>query len=461
MSRTADGEEGKGTGPRGKGEAVGSVWARRFAGQAREALFDRFNASLEQDIFLADAEIRASAAYAAALGRAGVLTAAEVEAVRLGLDRVRARIMAGEEGLARYEDVHSAVELLLTEEIGETGRKLHTGRSRNEQVTTDERLWLKQKIPEAIEAASAVEAALARLADKHPDALFPGYTHLQPAQVVPFALWAKSYVEPMARGRERLREALGRVDVLPLGSGALAGTTVALDREKLCEDLGFGGLTENAMDAVADRTFILDVLYALAVLMLDAGRLASDLIIYASRDFGLINMDAAIATSSSLMPQKKNPDIFELVRAAAGAAAGRLMEMFMVLKGLPSTYNKDLQADKRPLREGVEEPIEALRVLAAALGHIRPRADVPAAVLDPGLYAADLVDYLVKRGVPFREAHGIVGSIVAWTEKTGTLMDHLPVEDWRRFSPLFDESVWEVFNPRRSIGIRIGGGGQV
>jgi argininosuccinate lyase len=208
------------------------------------------------------------------------------------------------------------------------------------------------------------------------------------------------------------------------------------------------------MDAVADRTFILDALYAMAVLMLDAGRLAADLIIYASKEFGLIEMGAAIATSSSLMPQKKNPDIFELVRAESGAAVGRLMEMMMVLKGLPSAYNKDLQADKRPLREGMEEPIEALRVLAAALGRVRPRAEVPAALGDPGLYAADVVDHLVKRGVPFREAHGIVGAAVAEAEKTGRGGDSLAVEEWRRFSPLVGEDIQSVFDPRRSVALR-------
>ncbi|MCX6561189.1 MAG: lyase family protein, partial [Candidatus Aminicenantes bacterium] len=252
----------------------------------------------------------------------------------------------------------------------------------------------------------------------------------------------------------RLGEALARVDVLPLGSGALAGSTVALDREKMRADLGFGRVTENPMDAVADRTFILDVLYAMAVMMLDVGRLASDLVIYVTREFGLIEMDAAVATSSSLMPQKKNPDIFELIRAASGAAAGRLMATFMTLKGLPSTYNKDLQADKRPLREGVEEPIEVMRVLAEALGHIRPRAEVPAAVLDPGLYAADLVDYLVGRGVSFREAHGIVGAAVAEAEKAGTPLNALGMEAWRRISPIFDHDVIAVFDPRRSIKSR-------
>ncbi len=444
-------------GPEGGGPSSptgATVWAGRFPDRAAEAIFERFNASLGRDLFLADAEIRASAAFAGGLESAGVLTGEEAASIRARLERVRARIEAGEESLDRFEDVHSAVELLLTEEIGPAGRKLHTGRSRNEQVATDERLWLKDMIPEAIAAAEAVEGALRRLAAAHPAALLPGYTHLQPAQVVTFKMWAESYVEPMARGRERLKEALDRADALPLGSGALAGTPVALDRERMRAELGFARLTANPMDAVADRTFILDVLYALAVLMLDAGRLASDLIVYASREFGLIEMDAAIATSSSLMPQKKNPDIFELVRAAAGASAGRLMEMFMVLKGLPSTYNKDLQADKRPLREGVEEPIEVLRVLAAALGHIRPRAVVPPALSDPGLYAADVADYLAKRGLPFREAHGLVGVAVAEAEKSGRPLDTWTLEDWRRFSPLFEDDVRSIFNPRRSVGVR-------
>ncbi len=448
------GGAGEATGDAEAGGAAGSVWGRRFPGRAGEAIFERYNSSLARDIFLAEAEARASAAFAGGLERAGVLTSPEADSLRAGLARVGARIAAGEGDLARFEDVHSAVEILLTEEIGDAGRKLHTGRSRNEQVATDERLWLKAKIPEAIAAADGVEAALRKLAEDHPRALLPGYTHLQPAQVVTWAMWAESHMAPIARGRQRLGEALSRADALPLGSGALAGTPVALDREAMRVELGFARLTENPMDAVADRTFILDALYAMAVLMLDAGRLAADLIIYASKEFGLVEMDAAIATSSSLMPQKKNPDIFELVRAESGAAVGRLMEMMMVLKGLPSAYNKDLQADKRPLREGMEEPIEALRVLAAALGRIRPGTEVPAALGDPGLYAADVVDYLVKRGAPFREAHGIVGAAVAEAEKTGRGLDALTAEEWRRFSPLVGEDIQSVFDPRRSVALR-------
>lgn len=444
--------DGGGSDGRTEGQG-GSVWGRRFEGQAREETFDRFNASIGEDLFLAEAEVAASKAYARALRRAGVLTGEEAEGIERGLERVGARLAAGESA-DRFEDVHSAVELMLTEEIGPAGQKLHTGRSRNEQVATDERLWLKAKIPEALAAVEAAEAALEKLAAAHPRALWPGYTHLQPAQVVPFPLWAESYVEPMRRAGDRLREALARVDVLPLGSGALAGTMVALDREAMRTDLGFGGITRNPMDAVSDRTFILDVLYALAVLMLDAGRLATDLVLYASREFGLIEMDAAIATSSSLMPQKKNPDIFELVRAAAGAAAGRLMEVFMTLKGLPSAYNKDLQADKRPLREGMEEPIRVMWVLAAALGHIRPRREIPASALDPGLYATDLVAYLVGKGVPFREAHGAVGAAAGEAERSGRPLNSFSPEEWRRFSPFFGDDVMEVFNPRRSVGLR-------
>jgi argininosuccinate lyase len=428
-----------------------NVWDRRFKERVRDPRLEAFNASIEADRFLAAAEVRASAAYARALCGAGVLTAAERDALLAGLEGVGARIAAGED-LSRFEDIHSAVEFLLTEAVGEAGRKLHTGRSRNEQVAADERLYLMERLPEAVEVLKAVQAEVIHLAEAYPALVMTGYTHLQPAQPVLFAHYIMSLFWPLERAKERLGQTLARVSVLPLGSGALAGSTVALDREALRAELGFAAVSPNSMDVVADRTFILDALFAFAVLLLDVGRFASDWVVYAAPEFGVLELDDAVTTSSSLMPQKKNPDIFELVRGASGAAVGRLMELMMVVKGLPSTYNKDLQWDKRPLRAGVEEPLLVLEVFAASIVRIRPRLPAEGGpAIDPAILATDLVDYLGERGIPFREAHGIVGEAVGWAESQKKPIDTLTLEEWRRFSLAFDAAVSEVFNPRRSV----------
>ncbi len=426
-----------------------SVWSRRLTGP-RDPLFEAFNASIQDDRFLAEAEIEASAAYARALARASVLTAAELGQIETGLERVRRRIAEGED-LDRFEDIHSAVELLLTEEVGEAGRRLHTGRSRNEQVAVDEKLFLKSAIPKVAEAIVRLRKAAVELAAAHPGAVLPGYTHLQPGQYVLFAHYLMSFLGPLDRALSRLTEALRRLDLCPLGSGALAGSTVPLDRAALAADLGFAGATANSMDAVSDRSFLLDVLYALSVLHLDLARYAGDFVIFATREFGLIEMDDCLATSSSLMPQKKNPDIFELIRASSGAAVGRLIGLMTTLKGLPSTYNKDFQADKRPLREGVEEAIRVLRIFAAALPLIRPRPDAPALRPDASLFATDLADYLTAKGLPFREAHGAAGAVVARAAERGIPCDELSLDELNVIHPYFQADVASVFSVRESL----------
>ena len=321
-----------------------NVWDRRFRDRVRDPLIEAYNASIGEDRFLAAAEVRASAAYARALCGAGTIDEGERDKILAGLLLVGERITGGED-LSRFEDIHSAVEFLLTESIGEAGRTLHTGRSRNEQVAADERLYLLGRLPAAVEAIRTIQTEVIKLAEAYPDILMTGYTHLQPAQPVLFAHYIMSLFWPLERAKERLGDAIRRTAVLPLGSGALAGSTTALDREAMRAELGFKAVSANSLDAVADRTFILDALFAFAVLMLDLSRFAADWIIYAAPEFGVLELDDAITTSSSLMPQKKNPDIFELVRSASGAAVGRLMELMMVVKGLPSSYNKDLQAD--------------------------------------------------------------------------------------------------------------------
>lgn len=433
------------------------VWDKRFAGRREDPRLEAFNASIGEDAFLAGAEIEASQAYAAALRRGGALTAREAARIAAGLSRVGRRIAAGED-LGAFEDIHSAVELLLVEEIGEAGKKLHTGRSRNEQVATDERLFLKDAVPRILDRIGACQRALVALAERHPEVILPGYTHLQQAQYVLFSHAVMAHFWPLERAKARLRDALVRIDVLPLGSGALAGTTAPVDRGFLARALGFAAVSENSLDAVADRSFILETLSALSLLLLDLGRAAEDFVIFASREFGFLALDDAIATSSSLMPQKKNPDIFELVRAGAGRLFGHFSRLFVTVKGLPSTYNKDLQDDKAPLRLGVEDALRTLEAFEIALKNIRPDPAAIARRAEPLLFATDLADYLTGKGVPFREAHGAVGTLVRAAEKAGRPLTALTARELRAAHPLFGGDVGRVFDPVRSVRRKKGAG---
>ncbi len=428
----------------------GRVWERRFAGRESVPALERFNASIGDDAFLFRAEMDASRAYALALSSAGVLDGGEAAAVLRGLAAVARRVAAGED-LSRFEDVHSAVELLLIEEAGEPGRKLHTGRSRNEQVVTDERLFLKSVLPAVVAAVSGVQEALLALAEAAPGAVMPGYTHLQRGQPILFAHYALSFFWALERGKDRIADALRRMDVCPLGSGALAGSTVALDRESLRAELGFAGVSENSLDAVADRSFILESLGAMGLVLLDLSRLAEDLIIFSSAEFGFIALDDAAATSSSLMPQKRNPDVLELLRAAPGRLFAHYSRLFMVLKGSPWSYNKDLQEDKEPLRRGVEDSLRALEAAQAVLRCIRPVPERMAAAIDPSIFATDLADVLVERGLAFREAHGIAAEAVRLAETSGRRLDLLAPDELQTLHPALSGLSPELFDPHHSV----------
>lgn len=428
----------------------GRVWGRRFAARRDVPALEHFNASIGEDAFLLGAELAASRAYALALARAGVLDGGELAALLKGLIAVEKRVAAGED-LARFEDVHSAVELLLIEEAGEPGRKLHTGRSRNEQVVTDERLFLKAGLSEAARAVSGVQAALLDLAGSAPDAVMPGYTHLQRGQPILFAHYCLSYFWALERGKHRVADALKRVDVCPLGSGALAGSTVALEREELRAELGFAAVSENSLDAVADRSFILESLGALGLILLDLSRLAEDLIIFTTAEFGFIALGAEAATSSSLMPQKKNPDVLELLRAAPGRLFAHYSRLFLVLKGLPSSYNKDLQEDKEPLRRGVEDSLRTLEAAQAVLRNVRPAPERMAEAIDPAIFATDLADVLVERGLAFREAHGLASEAVRRAEASGRSLDRLSPEELRAIHPALSGLPAGLFDPQDSV----------
>lgn len=427
-----------------------NVWDRRFAAREDNPAIRAFNASIRDDRFLLRAELEASAAYARGLAGASVLDGPELEKILTGLAAAGTRLEA-EADLDRFEDVHSAVELSLIEEIGETGKKLHTGRSRNEQVVTDERLYLMDRIPRILERLAAVQTRIIDLAETYDDVVMPGYTHLQRGQCILFAHYIMSFFWQIERGKGRLADAWKRADALPLGSGALAGSTIGLDRDYVRVLLGFGALTENSYDAVSDRGFILETLFALALVLLDMSRMAEDFVIFSSAEFGFLKLDDSIATSSSLMPQKKNPDVFELIRSSPGRLFGCLSQLFLVVKGLPSSYNKDLQEDKTALFSGVEQASAVLEVVGLALARIGLDKDRIREKLSPGLYATDLSEYLVDKGIPFREAHGLVAEIVSYAEMRGQRLSLLSLEEYQAFHPDFERDVFEVFDPLRAV----------
>lgn len=427
-----------------------SVWEKRFQGRKSDPILDSFNASINEDCFLWEEEIEVALAYAEAIFHSGIITASELEQIQAGLKRVGERIGEAED-LSSFEDIHSAVELMLTREIGELGKKLATGRSRNELVTTVEKLYLKKRVPEIIQAIKSCQAVIVELAEKHHGVIIPGFTHLRPAQYVLFSHYLLSFFWPLERGRERLLSALARIDKMPLGAGALAGSSLPLDLSLLQTRLGFAASVENSMDAVADRSFILEILFILALLLLDLSRMAEDLILFSTDEFALVSFAAEVMTSSSLLPQKKNPDLLELIRASCGRLFGHVSNLFLVLKGLPFTYNKDMQVDKIPLRCGIEETLQVLKVFELTLKKLRPGPQCPPQRINPFMMAADFVDYLLARGIPFREAHGIVGAIVAYAEANNKSLDSLSLEEFRCFSVKIDQDIYQLFDPKRSI----------
>jgi argininosuccinate lyase len=346
------------------------------------------------------------------------------------------------------EDVHMNIEAALTKRIGATGAKLHTGRSRNDQIALDLRLYVREEIDEIITRLRALQNALLVLAQKHSEVLMPGYTHLQRAQPIYFAHYLLAQLEAFERDHERLRDTRRRADVMPLGSGALAGSTIALDREAIAKALGFQRVTQNSVDAVSDRDFAADFLYSLAMIGIHLSRFSEDLIIWSTTEFGFIEFSDAFATGSSLMPQKKNPDMAELTRGKSGRLIGNLVTLLTILKGLPSAYNRDLQEDKEALFDSVDTVRGALEVFSAMLPALTiNRERMESLANDPQLLATDLAEYLVGKGVPFREAHAIVGKLAASGKRLNALSD----EEFRAASHAFGEDVREAFDVRKAL----------
>jgi len=401
------------------------MWGGRFALGPSEAL-DALNRSLPVDHRLWPQDVAASKAWVHALGRVGVLAPAEEVLMLEGLDRVAERLADGAAAGAPDEDVHTLVERLLYEEIGPVAGKLHTGRSRNDQVATDLRLWTLEALDQLDGDVAALGRVLVERAREGVDVLLPGYTHGQPAQAVRWAYVLLAHAWPLVRDRQRLADARRRVAELPLGSGALAGSGFPVDRVLLKEALGFRAVSSNALDVTGDRDFVAEVLFVLCLVGTHLSRLSAELITYASAELGFVRLSDAFSTGSSLMPQKRNPDVFELTRAKSARLLGDLVAMLTTLKGLPAGYQKDLQEDKALLFDACDTLGVVLPALTGAVASLHTNPERMAAALDASLRATDLADLLVETGIPFRESHGLVGKLVREAERAGVPLDRVP-----------------------------------
>ncbi len=436
------------------------MWGGRFE-EPTDALVQRVNASIGVDQAMAEDDIEGSLAHATMLMERGVLTEAEGTAILNGLEELRADLRAGKlEFSVELEDVHMNLEQLLTDRIGAVGGKLHTARSRNDQVATDMRLYLRRRGARLKALILELREVLTDLADEHVDVILPGYTHLQVAQPVRLAHHLLAYHEMLRRDQGRLEDALARADVLPLGAGALAGTTFPIDRHRTAELLGFSAVAANSLDAVSDRDFALETLSALAILMMHLSRLSEELILWSSQEFGFITLPDAYTTGSSIMPQKKNPDAAELVRGKTGRVYGALMGLLTVMKGLPLAYNKDMQEDKEGLFDALDTAEDSLRLYCGML----PRMRVNAAAMRRAAGAAysnatDLADYLARKGLPFREAHHVVGRLVGEALSLGVPLEALPLEQLQAAEPRIGPDVYEALELEQVVNARASYGG--
>jgi argininosuccinate lyase len=431
------------------------MWHGRFT-QDPSARLRAYGESVSFDRRLALHDIAGSKAHAAALRKAGLLTARELAAIKRGLDAVAREVRAGKfNWREELEDVHMNIEAALTKKIGAAGAKLHTARSRNDQVATDLRLWMRDETALLLAAVRSLQKSLVGLAARAGEAIMPGYTHLQRAQPVLAAHHLLAYVEMLERDAGRLADAAQRANVLPLGSGALAGSTIALDRAFMARQLGFDGVSQNSMDAVSDRDFACEFLSACAIAGMHLSRLCEDTVLWASSEFGFLRLSDAHTTGSSLMPQKKNPDIAELARGKTGRLYGNLVSLLTTLKGLPLSYNRDLQEDKEPVFDSADTLGASLEILAEMFGAAQwDKKRMAAAADDALLVATDWADYLVRRGLPFREAHKVVGRLVGLSVKRGVTLRELTPGDLHSASKLFRADALRVLEARRSLQSR-------
>jgi argininosuccinate lyase len=429
------------------------MWGGRFASD-EDPCFEEFNRSLRFDKALLEFDIQGNLAYAGALERAGVLTRGQRKKLEDGLSSIlrEHRKSPRRIAMSRAEDVHSYVEQELEVRVGELAGKIHTGRSRNDQVATDLRLYLRAGYRSVEHEINGLLRVLADTAQKFMTVILPGYTHLQRAQPILAAHFFLAYGEMLLRDRQRIWQAGTRLEICPLGSGALSGTVYDIGRDLLARELGFAAASENSLDAVSDRDFVLDFLYFAAVTMMHLSRLSEDLIIYSSAEFGFVQLDDRVTSGSSLMPQKKNPDALELIRGKCGRVFGHLLGFLTTLKGLPMSYNKDLQEDKEGLFDSVSTLTSSVIMMRRVLETIRiDTRRVEAALAGGYLDATELADYLVARNIPFRKAHYLVGRIVMRAIKLDLRLDQLPLEEYRSICPLFDEDLYARLNPKAAV----------
>jgi argininosuccinate lyase len=438
-----------------KKKASKKPWGGRFQ-EATEKMLEEFSASVHYDCRLYRQDIAGSKVHARMLARQGIISDKDADAIIKGLGEIEEEIASGDFVWSHeLEDVHMNIEQALVERIGEPGKRLHTARSRNDQVAADIRLYLREEIDRLDGLLSLLQKALLQQARAHEDLIVPGYTHLQRAQPILWAHYMLAYFEMFRRDRDRLQDCRKRVNICPLGSAALAGTGFPIDREYVAKELGFHGITANSLDAVSDRDFIIEFLATASIAMAHLSRLSEELILWTSTEFGFVDLPDSFCTGSSIMPQKKNPDVPELVRGKTGRVYGHLMSLFTIIKGLPLAYNRDLQEDKEALFDTVDTVCASVDIMAALVVRLVPRKEHISRTVTQGfLTATDLADYLVKKGMPFRQAHSVVGKAVSECISQGKELTDMSLEDLKAFSSLIDEDIFEVLSIEGSVGTR-------
>lgn len=433
-----------------------ALWGGRFK-KGMHPVLQCFSYSLAVDGELFESEIRVDEAWVKMLAKTRLITGVESRKLLAGLRAVEKQFKGKPlcEYLKDYEDVHTLIQSELEKRIGNTAKKIHTGRSRNDLVVTSTRVWAKDRLEKIDARIKSAQKAIVGAAKKAGDGIIAGMTHLKKAQPVLMAHHLLAYVEMLEEDRERIADALKRVDVLPLGSAALAGSSLPLDRNFLAKELGFSKVSANSMASVSDRAFLAEIVSGLAILWMHLSRLSEDFILWNSESFNYIELDDAFATGSSLMPQKKNPDVFELIRGRSAVVMAQLQALLVMQKGLPLAYNRDLQEDKSPVFDAVRKTLSALELLALTVESVTfNEKAMEASVEDDNLYATDILEYLVRKGMVFSEAHETVGRIVFYAQESGKTMRHLSIEEWKNFSPKFEASVYELFEPETSVNAK-------
>ncbi len=436
------------------------LWGGRFS-KAQDELTDDFNSSIRFDARMYRQDIEGSIAHAAMLGKQGIITAEDSELIQKTLREILSDVEAGKvEFLIDAEDIHMNIEKILIERIGDVGKRLHTGRSRNDQVALDIRMYLKEETLTIKNMLKDLELTILDIAERNTSVIMPGYTHLQRAQPISLAHHMMAYFQMFKRDIERLNDCYKRMNIMPLGSGALAGTTYPLDRQFVCESLGFAAVTENSLDGVSDRDFAIELASALSILMMHTSRFSEELILWSSHEFAFVEMDDAFSTGSSIMPQKKNPDVAELVRGKTGRVYGSLITLLTMMKGLPLAYNKDMQEDKEAIFDAVDTVKMCLPVFTKMIATMKIKQENMLNACKYGFVnATDAADYLVKKGMPFRSAHEVIGKMVAFCISQNKTLEDLTMDQFREFSELISDDIYEAISLNTCVNERTVYGG--